>query len=286
MFAPATRPAIIRSIGKHSRAWEIRQKVDAIESYQKVCDEAARSAGAVLLDWAGRFNAREKGPSDLVTEADFAAQETIRATLLGAFPKHGFLGEEDNLRIDSRDDGLTWIVDPLDGTLNYVHGVPNYSVSIALARHGQVMVGTVFDPVNGECFSAARGRGAWLNGRRLAASGVTQLSQALVAVSFPAAVRRDDRSMADFIEVTAAAQGTRRMGSSAINLSYVAAGRFDSYWSTATKTWDIAAGVLLITEAGGVVTAYDGGPLDLDRPQFIAAATPELHAVLLELLGR
>lgn len=260
--------------------------MDAIERYQKVCDDAARAAGAVLLDWAGRFKAREKGPSDLVTEADFAAQETIRTILMGAFPKHGFLGEEDNLRIESTDDGLTWIVDPLDGTLNYVHGVPNYSVSIALARHGQVLVGTVFDPVNGECFSAARGCGAWLNGRRLAASGVTELSKALVAVSFPAAVRRDDRSMADFIEVTTAAQGTRRMGSSAINLSYVAAGRFDGYWSTATKTWDIAAGVLLITEAGGMVTAYDGGPLDLDRPQFIAAATPELHAQLFELLRR
>jgi myo-inositol-1(or 4)-monophosphatase len=260
--------------------------VDAITEYQKACDDAARDAGAVLLDWAGRFAVREKGRSDLVTEADFAAQETIRAAVLGAFPKHGFLGEEDNLRIESRDDGLTWIVDPLDGTLNYVHGVPNYSVSIALARHGEVQVGTVFDPVNGECFSAARGRGAWLNGRRLAVSRIAQLSQALVAVSFPAAVRRDDREMADFVEMMLEAQGTRRMGSSALNLSYVAAGRFDGYWSTSTKTWDIAAGVLLVAEAGGVVTAYDGGPLDLNQPRFIAAATPELHAAITDVLGR
>lgn len=260
--------------------------MSAIDDYLTVCEEAARAAGAVLLDWAGRFSAREKGPSDLVTEADLAAQEVIRDRLFAAFPKHGFLGEEQDANIASQDDGLRWIVDPLDGTMNYVHGVPNYAVSIALERHGRLLVGTVFDPVNRECFSAAVGQGAWLNGGRLAVSAVTELSQALVAVSFPARVRRDDREIADFLEVTVRAQGTRRMGSSALNLCYVAAGRFDGYWSTSTKSWDIAAGALLVTEAGGTITHYGGEAFDLARPQFIAAATTKLHGELHELLHR
>ncbi|HQU45320.1 MAG TPA: inositol monophosphatase family protein [Pirellulales bacterium] len=252
-----------------------------ITDFSKVCDEAARVGGDVLLSWAGRFGVREKGPSDLVTEADLASQQAIREVLLGAFPDHGFLAEE-NEQIASRCDDYRWIVDPLDGTMNYVHAVPNFAVSIALEQRGEVVVGTVYDPVSGECFSAARGRGAWLNGKRLRASGATDLAQALVAVSFSAKVRRDDRE----IDVMLRAQGTRRMGSSAINLCYVAAGRFDGYWSTSTKIWDIAAGALLVAEAGGVITAFDGGPLAIDRPQFIAASTPELHRELLNLLQR
>lgn len=260
--------------------------MDAIDEYKTVCERAARAAGAVLLDWAGRFSAREKGPSDLVTEADLAAQEVIREQVLAAFPDHGFLAEEQHANIASQADGLRWIVDPLDGTMNYVHGVPNYAVSIALEQRGQLLVGTVLDPVNGECFSAARDQGAWLNGRRLRVSAANELSQALVAASFPARVERNDREIADFIEVTVRAQGTRRMGSSALNLCYVAAGRFDGYWSTSTKTWDIAAGALMILEAGGVISHYGGGPLDLARPQFIAAATPKLHNELRGLLHR
>lgn len=260
--------------------------MDAIDDYKTVCEQAARAAGGVLLDWAGRFSAREKGPSDLVTEADLAAQEVIRERLLAAFPQHGFLAEEQNANFASQEDGLRWIVDPLDGTMNYVHGVPNYAVSIALEQRGELLVGTVFDPVNRECFTAARGQGAWLDGRRLSVSKVGELAQALVAASFPARVERNDREIADFIEVTIRAQGTRRMGSSALNLCYVAAGRFDGYWSTSTKTWDIAAGALLVAEAGGVITHYGGGPLDLARPQFIAAATPKLHDELRELLHR
>lgn len=260
--------------------------MNAIGDYKTVCEKAARAAGDILLDWSGRFSAREKGPSDLVTEADLAAQEAIRQQLLGAFPKHGFLAEEQNAQIPSQEDGLRWIVDPLDGTMNYVHRVPNYAVSIALEQRGQLLVGTVFDPVNRECFTAALGQGAWLNGQRLKASKVSSLSQALVAASFPAGVGRNDREIADFIEATVRAQGTRRMGSSALNLCYVAAGRFDGYWSTSTKTWDIAAGALLVSEAGGVITGYDGRPLDVARPQFIAAATAELHRELFDLLHR
>ncbi|HEV3022829.1 MAG TPA: inositol monophosphatase family protein [Pirellulales bacterium] len=262
-----------------------------IDDYQRVCEKAARAGADVLRDWAGRFAVREKGPADLVTEADLASQEVIRRVLLGAFPRHGFLAEEPFLAngtasIASQEDGLRWIVDPLDGTTNYVHGVPNYAVSIALEQAGELLVGTVYDPAADECFSAALGMGATCNGRRLHVSGAQCLSQALVAVSFSAQVRRGDREINDFLEVMLQAQATRRMGSSALNLCYVAAGRFDAYWATTTKTWDIAAGAILVREAGGVINSFDGGTLDLERPQFIAAATPALQHELHELLHR
>lgn len=257
--------------------------MDSIDRYSEVCQRAARDAGRVLLDWAGRFSVREKGPSDLVTEADLAAQNAIREVLLGEFPDHGFLAEE-NEDIASGASGCRWIVDPLDGTMNYVHRMPNFAVSIALEQHGEVVVGTVFDPTNDECYSAVKGRGAFLNGNRLSVSKNASLDQALIAVSFAAHVRRDDPEISQFIEVMLRAQGIRRMGSSALNLSYLAAGRFDGYWSKATKIWDIAAGALLVSEAGGVITDFDGGPLAIAKPQFIAGATTALHKELRELL--
>lgn len=264
-------------------SWGVERPLDTISEFSRVCEESAKAGGTVLLEWAGRFQVREKGPSDLVTEADLASQEVIRDRLLGAFPDHGFLAEE-NLQIASRCDDYRWIVDPLDGTMNYVHGVPNYAVSIALEQRGEVLVGTVYDPVSGECFSAGKSQGAYLNGRRLSVSGTTTMAEALVAVSFAAQVRRGDSEIAEFIQVMLRARGTRRMGSSALNLCYIAAGRFDGYWSKSTKIWDIAAGALLIREAGGIMTDFQGGPLLIDRPQFVAAATPELHHELCELL--
>lgn len=257
--------------------------MDAITHFQTVCEQAARAGGAVLLDWCERFSVREKGPSDLVTEADLASQQAIRDTLLAAFPEHGFLAEE-NEQIASRADDLRWIADPLDGTMNYVHRMPNFAVSVALEQRGEILVGTVLDPTNGECFSAAKGRGAFLGGRRLSVSKAATLDQALVAVSFAAHVKRGDPEISEFVEVMLRAQGTRRMGSSALNLCYLAAGRFDGYWSKSTKIWDIAAGALLVTEAGGMITDFGGGRLDVSRPQFIAAATCELHNELRDVL--
>lgn len=254
-----------------------------MDRYSEICQRAARAGGEVLLDWADRFSVREKGPSDLVTEADLAAQKTIREILLGEFPDHAFLAEEDE-DIVSRSSDWRWIVDPLDGTMNYVHRMPNFAVSIALEHRGEIVVGTVFDPTSGECYSAVKGRGAFLNDRRLSVSGATTLDQSLVAVSFAAHVRRDDPEIAHFVEVMLRAQGIRRMGSSALNLCYLAAGRFDGYWSKSTKIWDIAAGALLVSEAGGLITDFDGGPLVVSKPQFIAAATTPLHKALRELL--
>jgi myo-inositol-1(or 4)-monophosphatase len=252
--------------------------------FREVCESTARAAGRVLLDWAGRFSVREKGPADLVTEADLASQELVREKLLGAFPLHGFLAEE-NSAIPSRDQGYRWIVDPLDGTTNYVHGIPNYAVSIALERAGQLIVGTVFDPVGEECYTAAVGEGAFLNGRRLHVSQIAQLSQAVVAMSFPAGIKRGDPELNEFMNVVVRAQTMRRTGSSALNLCYLAAGRFDAYWSTSTKVWDIAAGALMVSEAGGYLTSRAGGQFVLEPPHFLAAATPELHRELSDALA-
>jgi myo-inositol-1(or 4)-monophosphatase len=250
--------------------------------YLTTCEQAARAGGAVLLDWMGRFAVREKGPSDLVTEADVASQQVIRDHLLAAFPEHGFLGEEEPAATQRRP--FRWIVDPLDGTTNYAHGLPQFCVSVALEHEGRTLVGVIYDPVSQECFRGAAGDGAYLNGRRIAVSGVTQLSASLAAVSFPARVPRGSPLIADFIEVLHHAQAMRRMGSSALNLAYLAAGRLDAYWATDTKVWDVAAGWLLVQEAGGVVTGLSGQTCSLDRPSFVAAATPQLHQQLLALL--
>jgi myo-inositol-1(or 4)-monophosphatase len=254
-----------------------------LAEFDAASQRAARLAGQLLLDKAGRVQVREKGPADLVTEADLASQEVIRETLLGAFPGHGFLAEE-NLSIASSDDDYRWIVDPLDGTTNYVHGIAQYCVSIALERSGKLLVGTVYDPVADECFSATSGGGAWLGEKRLRASGQQQLSHAVVAMSFPPGAKRDSPDVTDFLHVLEQAQSMRRTGSSALNLCYVAAGRFDGYWSSSARIWDIAAGVLLVQEAGGIVTGRTGEPFVLDPPHFVAAASPQLHAELSKLL--
>jgi myo-inositol-1(or 4)-monophosphatase len=244
---------------------------------------ASRIGGEVLKSWAGRFAVREKGRADLVTEADLASQEAVYSAIMAEFPDHGFLGEEEGKSIDGKS-GYRWIVDPLDGTTNYVHGLAQFAVSVGLERNGRPLVGAVYDPSADECFSAALGLGAWVNDSPIRTSDVTRLEQALVAVSFPPAVRRHDPAIAEFLSIMEATQAVRRMGSSALNLCYLAAGRLDAYWAKDTKTWDVAAGFLLVTEAGGVLTNYEGGPADLSRPKFVAAATPSLHAELRQLL--
>jgi myo-inositol-1(or 4)-monophosphatase len=236
---------------------------EPLQRYLDVAQSAARIAGRLLQDWRGRFQVREKGPSDLVTEADFAAQEAVRTELLGAFPEHGFLAEENGASLVGRD-GYRWIVDPLDGTTNYVHGLHQYCVSIALERAGSLLAGVVYDPSANECFAAAAGQGATLNGRPIRTSDVTNLSQALVAASFPPRVRRDHPTIGEFLGVMEQAQAVRRMGSSALNLCYVALGRLDAYWASDTN---------------------GGGEPDLARPRFVAAANASLAAELRDAVG-
>jgi myo-inositol-1(or 4)-monophosphatase len=247
-----------------------------------------------LVDWQDRFLPREKGPKDLVTEADLAAQEAIRTILLGAFPEHDFLAEEDaaerkslgQAAIPPRKSAYRWIVDPLDGTTNYVHHLQNYAVSIALQHENDIVCGCVLDPTSGECFTAVQGQGAHLDGRPLRVSGCRSIEQAMVAVSFSPNVPRGSIEITRFVEVLHASQAVRRLGSAALNLAYVASGRLDVYWATSLLAWDVAAGVLMVTEAGGTVTGLDGKPLDIERPEMVASASEPLHAEVMEVLER
>jgi myo-inositol-1(or 4)-monophosphatase len=259
-----------------------------MSDYLATCEKAARAGGRVLLDWQGRFQAKAKGPKDFVTEADLASQRAIEAVVLGEFPDHAFLGEEstrgDCDSFAARQDDYLWIVDPLDGTTNYVHKLQTYAVSVALAHRGELVAGCVYDPVIDECYLAVRGEGAYLNGQRLATSRCETLEEALVAASFPPVMERGSLEIPRFVEVLHRAQSVRRLGSAALNLAYLAAGRLDAYWATSVKAWDIAAGVLLVREAGGAVSDIAGGELRLFEPLLCASATGALHRELLAAL--
>lgn len=261
-----------------------------MSSFLATAEYAARAAGKILLDWRGRINPREKGRNDLVTEADFAAQRAIEEIVLGEFPHHQFLGEENEEGklppAESARSPFRWIVDPLDGTANYVHQLPMFAVSIALERNGEIVLGVIFDPVADECFTAALGEGVRMNGKRLQTSGCMRIERAMVAVSFANDVDRGSVEIGRFIEALVACRSVRRLGSAALNLAYIAAGRLDAYWASSVKAWDIAAGVLMVREAGGMVTNLAGGPLDLAKANFLAAATPTLHAATGDLLSR
>jgi myo-inositol-1(or 4)-monophosphatase len=257
----------------------------------EVCEEAARLGGAVLMDWIGRFKIREKGPADLVTEADLASQNAIRTLLADRFSDHVFLGEEDApsaalIAARLRGDRPVWIVDPLDGTTNYAHGEPHFCVSVAVVKDNAILAGAVLKPVTDECFTAERGSGAQLNGQPIHVSDVDDLRQALVGLSFPPQFRRDSIEVEDLFRVMEATQAVRRSGSAALNLCYVAAARYDAYWATKTNAWDVAAGCLIVEEAGGVVTALDGSAFDLAAPWPVAAATAALSRQLIKTLDR
>ena len=265
-----------------------------MNSYLEVCERAARAGGAVLLDWQPRITAREKSPRDLVTEADVASQKLIREIVWQAFPDHEFLGEEDLPGANTPPGRVAgdppsayrWIVDPLDGTANYVHGLNSFAVSIALEHAGRTIAGVVFDPVLGECYTAAAGEGAFLNGKPVRTSGCARLDQAMVAASFSSNVARGSPEVTRFIEVLHSTQTVRRLGSCALNLCYVASGRLDAYWTTSVKSWDVAAGMLVVAEAKGTISNLEGGPFDVDRPEFVVAATADLHRQLVEVLAR
>jgi myo-inositol-1(or 4)-monophosphatase len=263
------------------------------DSFLNVCLEAADLAGKELLDWQDRFTPREKGPKDLVSQADLAAQEAIRSRILKSFPDHDFLSEEDAAdrkakglpAIPERRSDYRWIVDPLDGTTNYIHHLPGYAVSIALQRGSQIVLGVVFDPLTKEYFVAEHGKGARLNDKRLETSACTDINRALIAVSFSPHVSRDSPEIRRFVEILLASQSVRRMGSAALNLCYVAAGRLDGYLATSVSIWDVAAGLLIAEEARGCTANLAGEGVCLDKPELIAAASTELLAALVKTVA-
>jgi myo-inositol-1(or 4)-monophosphatase len=247
------------------------------------CEEAARAGGKELLAWRGRFRVREKGVRDFVTDADHASQAAIQQVIARRFPEHGFVGEE-HAALPESGATYTWVVDPLDGTTNYMHGYPHYAVSVAVARGSEVLAGVVYDPVAEKCFAARAGAGAWCDGTRLWPSQARQVSEALVAVSLPARVRREDTDLLDFVKAVQMCQGVRRSGSAALNLAYVASGALDAFWAAHIHPWDVAAGVLLVREAGGVASGRNGAEFDLWDPHFVVAATEELRRELIGVL--
>lgn len=249
----------------------------------QVAQQAARVAGDVLQSWAERFTVSEKGPSDLVTEADLAAQNAIYDIIHARFPDHGFLGEEGLCTLPGQSE-YRWVIDPLDGTSNYVHRFPYYAVSIGLEREGELLGGVIFDPTRSEMFAALRGQGATLNGRPIRASRFTPLSQAMVIASFPHCVTANSPPIQRFLKVLERAQAVHRSGSAALNLAYVAAGRLDGFWSTSLKPWDMAAGALIVAEAGGLVTQLNGTPLDIEVPDLLSSNGTSIHEELRLLL--
>jgi myo-inositol-1(or 4)-monophosphatase len=256
---------------------------DDLSAYLEAACEAGRRGAAVLEEWRSRFQVREKGRADLVTEADLASQKAVFSYLHERFPGHAFLGEEEGAPKErpGPDAPPTWIVDPLDGTTNYVHDCPLYCVSIGLEVGGELVVGVVLDPRQKELFAAAKGRGATLNGRPLRTSGAARIEEALLATGFPPDLNGQERTLDWWRQLSLRAQSLRRTGSTALNLAWLAAGRYDGYWAFDNHSWDVAGGVVLVREAGGVVTNVDGSAYDAHTPDCLASNGP-LHPALLD----
>lgn len=250
--------------------------------------EAAEAAGKELVAHRvhlGELNPQSKlGPSDFFTEADLAAEATVRSILQAAEPSYGFLGEECGF-VAGSDDSNVWIVDPLDGTTNFMAGSPLFAVNIALAREGEVIAGVTHAPAMNETFWAATGTGAWLNDRPIRISQRTALDQAVLGVGIPFATKpRHRQFLAEMERLTPLVAGIRRLGAGALDMAWVACGRFDAYWEQSVSPWDMAAGVVIVREAGGVVTDTRGDRLDLYGGTMIAA-TPAIHGELIEALS-
>lgn len=249
----------------------------------EVAVAAAEAAGEVLHSGFGREQTvRYKGEVDLVTEVDERAEAVIGEVLREAFPAYGMLAEEGGRRQGEGDS--RWIVDPLDGTTNYAHGLPIFAVSIALERAGEVVLGVVHDPMRGETYLAERGGGATLDGEPIRVSDTDEPIRALLVTGFPYD-RADMRAAVGlFGRLTELTQGVRRLGAAALDLCYVAAGRLDAYYEKGLHAWDVAAGSLIIKEAGGRITDYRGRELDLEGRE-VVASNGLLHPVLLEVIG-
>jgi myo-inositol-1(or 4)-monophosphatase len=257
-----------------------------LEGFLEIATEAALSAGAILQSyWGNLSSVREKGrPGDLVTEADAAAEAAVLTILKRHFPEHQILAEESGYQGNTVSRFL-WAIDPLDGTTNYAHQYPFSATSIALLIDGVPQVGVIFDPFHQELFRAAKGLGATCNRKPISVSQIKTLAQSLLVTGF-AYDRREtpDNNYAEFCHFTHLTQGVRRGGAASIDLAYVACGRLDGYWERGLSPWDIAAGIVLVQEAGGQVSAYDRAPIDLSSGRILATNTHLHEALSTELL--
>ncbi len=251
--------------------------------------QTARDAGSILADRMGRtLQVSNKGDIDLVTEADLASEKLIIERIKSHYPRHAILAEESGatagIKTVTGQSDWRWIVDPLDGTTNYAHGYPCFCVSIALERAGSIELGVIYDPVRDEVFAAERGHGATLNDRSVRVSAVDDLNAAMLCTGFPYNVRERPDFARDFANFTMKAQAVRRDGSAALDLAYLACGRFDGFWEDGLNAWDIAAGVILIEEAGGRITDFNGALLNIYTPK-VLASNGLIHDKMMRVLG-
>jgi myo-inositol-1(or 4)-monophosphatase len=254
-----------------------------MKDFLAVAVEAARTAGGILKE--NIHGAREityKGDINLVTEMDTRSERAVVGILRASFPGHGIIAEEET-RITNAS-GYTWIIDPLDGTTNYAHGYPCFSVSIALEHEGDVIIGVVYDPMRDELFTAQKGQGAYLNGKRIKVSTVDELIKSLLATGFPYDRKVSEKNnMNYFHDLLMASQEVRRDGSAALDLCSVAAGRFDGFWELKLKPWDVAAGSLIVREAGGRVTDLADNTFDIFGDE-VLASNGIIHGQMVEKL--
>ena len=248
-------------------------------------ERIARQAGKIFYDGYEKDHQVDyKGVIDLVTEIDHQSEDYIIGEVQRLFPDHRILAEESGA-LDGSDEHL-WLIDPLDGTVNYAHGVPVFCVSVAYSHNHQVTLAAVYDPLRDELFTAERGKGAWVNGRALKAGRVEELVRSLLVTGFPYDTwNTPNDNFVYFTKLGMMTQGVRRLGSAALDLCYVGAGRFDGYWELSVKPWDIAAAGLVAEEAGAKVTDAKGRPDYLRSPQSVLAANPVLHAKILAELS-
>lgn len=256
-----------------------------LQNFLEIATEAALAAGAVLESFCGKLSdIQEKGRSgDLVTEADKASEAVILEILNRHVPDHAILAEESG-KLGNASSKYLWAIDPLDGTTNYAHQYPFACVSIGLLIEGIAQIGVIFDPFSNELFRAAKGLGATRNRRAIAVSQISELTKSLLVTGF-AYDRREttDNNYAEFCHLTHLTQGVRRSGSAALDLAHVACGRLDGYWERGLSPWDVAAGVVILSEAGGEVTAYDGGAFEINSGR-VLATNGKIHGELSDAL--
>jgi myo-inositol-1(or 4)-monophosphatase len=258
----------------------------ASPQYLATAIEAVIRAGEIQLARFGTdMRVDKKGAIDLVTEIDLQIEREFRAMIAGRFPDHVVLGEEFETRGDREaTPPFCWVFDPVDGTTNYAHGLPIFCSSLALEIDGEIVVGAVYDPTRRELFTAERGQGAWLNGRPLRVSSADTLLDSLLVTGFHYGIQRDPEELVSlFREFITKSRAVRRLGSAALDMCYVAAGRFDGYWESKIQPWDVAAGALIVTEAGGVVTTI-GGAEFRSRAGSVMASNGPVHPLMLEVI--
>lgn len=249
-----------------------------------VLEQMARAAGEILRAGFGKVHQIDrKGVIDLVTEVDRESEAYLLTEIEKNFPDSQAVGEEGG-RLSGSGDGK-WYIDPIDGTTNYTHGLPIFAVSIAYEKASELKLGVVYNPIQEELYSAERERGAQFNGQVLQVKTVADVADSLLVTGFPYDIRTNlDNNLAEYERFSKRSHGVRRLGAAALDLCYVAAGRFDGYWEKGVKAWDVAAGALIVQEAGGKVTNIDGGPDFMSKPQSVLAANKELHAEMLKVL--